>query len=52
MAKQVFTSVCAKSGDDVKDKTTISELAADFKASNQNVKRLFVKTALRCHVGE
>lgn len=52
MAKKVFSSVCAKSGDDVKDKTTISELAADFKASNQNVKRLFVKTALRCHVGE
>lgn len=52
MAKRTYKSVCASEGESEKEKKIISELANDFKGSNQNLKTLFVKTALRCHIGE
>jgi len=52
MAKSTYKTVCASEGESEREKKIISELADDFKVSNQNLKTLFVKTALRCQIGE
>ncbi len=52
IAKRTYKSVCASEGETESEKKIISELASDFKSSNQNLKTLFVKTALRCSIAE
>jgi hypothetical protein len=52
MAKRTFKTVCLKDPTDDTDIKIVSELAADFKANNQNLKNLFIKTAIRCQAGE
>jgi len=51
MAKKVFQSVCHRDGTQKEDLNSILELTQEFRLSNQNLRHLFLKTALRCSVG-
>ena len=48
MAKQVFEKVCFRQVQSDVEKKSVEELATFFKGSGQNMKRLFIETAVLC----
>ena len=48
MAKQVFEKVCFRKVQSDIEKNSVKELATFFKGSGQNMKRLFIETAVLC----
>lgn len=48
MAKQVFEKVCFRHVSTTKEKNAVKQLATHFKNSNQNMKDLFIQTAVLC----
>lgn len=48
MAKQVYEKVCFKKAGSATDLNRVAKLTADYKASNFNMKRLFVRASIEC----
>ena len=48
MAKQVFEKVCFRKVESKTEKNAVSELASYFKSTGQNMKKLFIQTAVLC----
>ena len=48
MAKEVFEKVCFRKVESKTEKNAVSELASYFKSTGQNMKKLFIQTAVLC----